>query len=492
MKKLLFTLSIELLLFSALCQGQINWVSSEPGPKNLYCRLIGPAGEKSRTVFIAAPGFWPYIAYFKKEDINLRKYSENLSSFEPLAVPGEFPSCLKAYNFGDYIVVSGGYYKNPEAKGPAKGSIIEQKILFYDSGMTLMREMVFDSKHKGENFFNPVPFVYISPDQKLLVCVSKELIQDPKTHMYSGALIHVKVINDELDVLLEKIIGPKDVEITGEIPNYELDWIDDKVLLSFGGKNNDSEYVLEVAGLEGENEEGTFDIIKTFKNYEIGYTHIYKDQNLVLVGCKTGLRNQYLFHYSKNPYENQELQCKEWEMDEAFCMKYGLNPKEKLSPPSRMFILSDGFLVFCEQVTVVDEKKATSENIGFIKFDFDGKILWYKTIDKSAKGPSKDAVKSKCFINQDELVVFYADNPENVQNNSGKVIAGESPSNLGLVVAVISASGTLTKKTLNANQETSVAADIQSIYKDTDGSYILSGSNIVTSDKKIYIGRIEL
>lgn len=501
MKKALFLLCFTTMFFSAISQDKIKWISSTPPPEKFAFGIYGLSGNNSQPVIISRQQ--SIFVSGSSNGIIIRNYSDDFASFTEIPLPNNhLPDVFRINRFNDYYVICGGYYEKPDEKGLMRGKITTQKIFFFDADWNIVHEEKFVTETGDRNVLELIPYVYISPDQSVIGIILRSELLNENKNLFIGSYTYIKAFDKNLNLIRNfnyKYIESSQYGIAPYGCIYSLELIDNETTIFMGAYSKDqkkSTLWMHAMDMKGDtvwyNE-------KKLPYGQIDYARIISDGRLLLIGL---VKNYYskkcekVFYYTKSVNEADELTGNELVLDEAFYLKYGLNPKEQLAPPMQLYVMNDGILAYCEDFG--NEESSTlyfhSKNLGFIKFDFSGNILWCKGIYREliSKSKGEESVKSKVFFIDNELLVFYLDNPKNIDNTSKKVISAEWPEDLCLVIARIDADGSITKKVIDVSKESRIKPNLSSIAAMEDGSFVIAGTNIDPDDKKIYLGRIAL
>jgi hypothetical protein len=501
MKKALFLLCFTMIAFSAFSQDKIKWISSTPPPEKFAFGTYGFAGNNSQPVIISRQESI-YLSG-SSNGIIIRNYSDDFASFTEIPLPNNhLPDVFRIDRFNDYYVICGGYYEKPDEKGLMRGNFISQKIFFFDADWNLVHEENFVTENVDRNAFEQIPYVYISPDQSAIGFVLRGQLMNEKKNLNISSYYYIKAFDKNLNLIRNFNLKNSALTHYGLLtgtPTYSLELIDNETTIFMGAYSKDqkkSTLWMHAMDMKGDT---IWHNEKILPSGQIDYARKISDGRLLLVGL---MRNYYskksekLFYYTKDASEADEPKGNELVLDEAFYLKYGLNPKEQLAPPMQLCLIKDGVLAYCEDFGLEESSSIYyhSKNLGFIKFDFSGNILWCKEIYRELIGNSsgKESVKSKVFFIDNELLVFYIDNLKNVDNSSKKVVPAERPEDFCLVVARVDADGSITKKVIDVSKESRIKPNLNSITAIEDGSFVIAGTNIDPDDKKIYLGKIVL
>ncbi len=417
------------------------------------------------------------------DPVCIRKFNEDFSSYEDNKFQEHGPSKYRVLPFSNMIVMNG--HNGGSYLTTTRDITPEQQIKCFTQDGALVGEFklhIMDAK----STLNGDMVVYPSADKTKLILTSNEIYKASNT-LSDASLTRIFVMDENFNMIWRDSMDLEKVYGDGVLyKNIQCDFTSNGKLVLMTSRNGavskNLKTQLTVAVFDAPGHEQSRDV-KEFAYESIEFKHLLKEDGILCItgitylGAASVLGNGYqrFFFLKKNPdntgFTTEHSTEIQKEFYEAY-PDYASYLKKQLGPPSALLQMNDGMLYISQFAALLDFKPYTM-GITLIKFSEEGKFQWLKMINKYVYCGLEGNMFFKAYNKGSEVLLFYADNPVNVNNPKLKVI--KSKENFALVMALVSTDGTIKKTVLDDRIENPTMFDINSLYQVDENRYLIKG-----------------
>jgi hypothetical protein len=498
MKKIITIICCFLLMSICRSQNAGSWKKVDANVKTTFHGFVGAEDDYSLAIISKA------MAKGATEDpVRIRKYNSDFSSWDDFKLPSEKPDMYILENFDDKIILNG--YASGRMVTIYRDITPEQKVMCLSQEGELIGEFKIHTQ-SDDNSFNGSMDIFPSTDGTKLIMISNEIFK-ASIPTNEESLTRIFVFDKDFNMIWRDSVNLTETFGKGVLyKTTSFDYTSDGKLLILAYRDGSAvkkmktQLTIAVHDTPGHEE---YRDVKEFEYERCKFNHLLSDDGslyicgIVYLNVPDIAGNGYLrmFFMKKNIDHSGIEIYNTIELNKVFYKsypEYSKYLKKQLGPPYQILPLGDGILCCSQFVLAVSGKYSTSyytAGITLYKFSADGKLEWLKMINKYTQ-VSTENLFCKAYSNDEDVLIFYADNPENVYPEKPKVY--KSKTKLCLVLATVKPDGTITKKILDDKKLHNISFVLPTIYQVNENRYLLQGGSWENGNAGIYLRAFDL